>query len=142
MPETVRLLHSVRRDRLDTVLRDGLVASSAFDDLGSDLRRGVVYCWMEKAHDRMWGGEGDFAYVEVEVQVGRCRVAEMDLSSLALMYLQGQGGRRVNREAAQLLTRVYEVTSCPLEDYTDGMFSTPEVLVRGDIAPESINLLQ
>ena len=138
MSDTATLLHSVRRDHLNSVLRVGLKAASSFDDLGLELRRDVVYCWLRREHDKMWGGQGEFAYVEVEVRVRRCRVAEMDFASIALMYLQGRGGRPVNREAAHLLAKPYEVPSCPLEDYRDGVFSSPEVLVKGDISPKDI----
>jgi hypothetical protein len=134
----VRLLHSVPRTQLDTILRDGLQAQSAFNDLRLEMRRGVVYCWLRPEDDKMWGGKPGYIRVEITVDASRCRVAEMDFASIALMYLQGQGGKPRNPEAAAILTRLYEMTSVPLSQYRKGMFWTPEVLVKGDIAAADI----
>ena len=137
----VTLLHSVPRAAIKAVVRDGLKASSEFDDLGLAVRRGVVYCWLRREDDRMWGQNPDYVYVQVTVDSSRCRAADMDFSSIALMYRQGQGGRPRNAEAAALAAKLYEATSAPLTEYREGMFSTPEVLVKGDIAPEAITAL-
>ena len=141
MGKRVRLLHSVHESNIDSVLENGLKATSSFDDLSLEIRRGVVYCWLRKEDDKMWGKRTNHVYVEVLVDEGRCRVAEMDFASIAMMYLQGSGGRPRNEEAAHLLAEVYRVTSVPISDYTQGMFSTPEVLVKGDIDPHSIKLI-
>ena len=45
---TANLLHSVPRDRLDHVLKEGLRATSSFDDLDLEMRRGVIYCWLRR----------------------------------------------------------------------------------------------
>jgi len=139
MGKRVKLVHSRHRSRLEEVLRDGLKATSEFDDLGLEMRRGVVYCWMRKEDDKMWGQKPDHVYFEVTVAEDRCRVAEMDFASIAMMYLQGDRKPK-NAEAAGLLAQVYKVTSVPLSDYTEGRFWTPEVLVKGDIDPECIGL--
>ena len=136
--EDVHLLHSVPRAKLPDVLRQGLKASSRFDDLGLALRRGVVYCWLSAEHDKMWGRDPAYVYVEVSVDPARCRVADMEFSSMALMYREGQGDKPKNRRAADLLARLYEETSIALDEYSDGMFWTPEVLVRGDISLDHI----
>jgi len=88
----------------------------------------------------MWGNNADYAYVQATVDRSRCRVADMEFSSLAMMYLQGSGGRPGNTQAAALLAKLYELTSVPLSDYRGGMFCTPEVLVVGDIGAECITL--
>ena len=137
----VRLLHSVPRSKIQSVMREGLKTSSAFDDLGLEMRCGVVYCWRRREDDKMWGQNPEYAYIEITIDSSRCCVAEMDFASIALMYLQGQGGRPKNAEAATLLARLYEVTSVPLNEYREGMFSTPEILVKGDISPEHITVV-
>ncbi len=141
MARSARLLHSVHKSKIDGILREGLKAVSEFDHLGLDMRRGVVYCWLKKENDKMWGQQTDHAYIEVTVDKDRCRVAEMDFASIAMMYLQGSGGRPKNAEAARLLAETYRVTSVPLSEYVEGMFSTPEVLVKGDIDPICIKLV-
>jgi len=143
MGKPVRLLHSVHRSRIDQVLSEGLKAASEFDDLGLEMRRGVVYCWLRREDDRMsqGGQRADYVYVEVTADEERCRVAEMDFASVAMMYLQGSGGKPRNEVAARLLAEVYRVTSVPLADHTEGTFWTPEVLVKGDIAPGCIRVI-
>ena len=105
------------------------------------MRRDVVYCWLRKEDDKLFisGQRIDYVYVEVTVDQDRCRVAEMDFASIAMMYFQGSR-RPKNEEAAQLLAQVYQLTSVPLSDYVEGIFSTPEVLVKGDINPSCIRL--
>jgi len=139
MDRQARLFHSIPSAKLNEVLREGLKAVSEFDDLGLEMRRGVVYCWLRKEHDRMWGQQPGYVYVEVSLGEDRCRVAEMDFAGLALTYRQGTKRPR-NELAARLLAELYEVTSVPLSEYTEGMFFTPEVLVRGDITPGAIRL--
>jgi hypothetical protein len=84
MGESVILLHSVHKSRLAEVLRTGLHATSEFSDLGLEMRRGVIYCWLRKEDDKMSvaGQRADYTYVEVTVDKGRCAVADMDWSSL------------------------------------------------------------
>ena len=141
MGKQVSLLHSIHKSNVDQVLRNGLKATSSFDDLGLEMRRGVVYCWLKKEHDKMRGQRAGYGYVQVTVDKSRCRVADMDFISIAMMYLQGSKGKPKNEEAAQLLADLYRVTSVPLSEYTEGMFWTPEVLVKGDIDPDYIRLI-
>lgn len=136
--DTVTLLHAVPRAKLESVLREGLRASSVFDTLDLAMRRGVVYCWLRQEDDKTHGRDPGYACVQVTVEVSRSRVAEMDFSSIAMMCRQGSGGKPQNAEVAALLVRVYELTSVPLSDYRPGMFWTPEVLVKGDIPAASI----
>ena len=70
---------------------------------------------------------------------GRCVVADMDYASLALMHKQGQKAPP-NLEASRLAAELYRVTAVRLAEYAEGMFFTPEVLVKGDIVPESVRL--
>jgi len=139
--EPATLIHSVPLEELPNVVRGGLQARSFFDDLGVEMRRGCVYCWLRREDDRLWGANPAYAHVRVTVDTSRCRVAEMDFASIALMYLQGQGGRPKNAEAVSLLAKLYELTSVPLAEYHEGMFSTPEVLVLGDIAAADIAMV-
>jgi len=143
MGKQVSLIHSVRRSRLAEVLRTGLKAGSEFADLGLEMRRGVVYCWLRKEDDKMSSGgqRADYIYVEVTVDEEHCTVADMEWSSLALMYLQGQGGKPRNLEASRLLGELYRITAVPLAEYRSGVFWTPEVLVKGDVPPECIRAL-
>lgn len=144
MPRAVRLLHSVPKAELEQVLSHGLKAVSSFDDFGLEMRRGVVYCWLRAEDDRMSSGgqRADRAYVEATVEEERCVAADMDWISTAMTYAQGAMGKPRNPEAARLAAELYRVTAVPLSQYTPGMFSTPEVLVKGDIAPEDIRPIE
>lgn len=142
MGQQMNLLHSVPRSELEEVLRTGLRPASAFPELGLEMRRGVVYCWLRREDDRMSSDEQrpDHIYLEVTVDESRCLVADMDLIGAAMTYA-GSGGKVQNPEASRLLAEAYRVTAVPLRDYTPGMFFTPEVLVKGDIAPDCIKVV-
>ncbi|MHB9132419.1 MAG: hypothetical protein ACYDBB_15220 [Armatimonadota bacterium] len=141
MGKQVQLLHSIHTSRFDEALRSGLKAVSEYDDLGADIRQGVVYCWMCREDDKLstGGQRADYIYVTVTVEESRCTVADMEYSSLALMYRQGSGTKLQNNRAAALFAEIYRVTAVPLSGYSPGIFFTPEVLVKGDIAPENIH---
>ena len=142
-PEQVCLIHAIHKSMIGQSLRVGLRTVSEYDDLNLDMRCGVVYCWLRKEDDKMSGGgqRADFVYLEVTVERERCVVADMEWSSLALMYKQGQG-RPQNMEASRFLAELYRVTAMPLSEYVEGAFWTPEVLVKGDIPPESVRLAE
>jgi len=136
----IKLWHSVHKSKVEEILKYGLKAVSEYDNLGIELRRNVIYCWLRKEHNKLSSGD-DYVYLEVTVDEDVCRVAEMDFASLAIMYRQGSGGRPNNEEAARLLAEVYRVTSVPIADYIERMFSSPEVLVKEDIEPNDIRLI-
>ncbi len=143
MVKQIRLIHSIHKSMVGQALKVGLQAVSEYDDLKLDMRRGVVYCWLRKEDDKMsqGGQRADYVYLEVTVEEERCIVADMEWSSLALMYRQGQT-RPKNMEASRLLAELYRVTAVPLSEYAEGTFFTPEVLVKGNIRPESIKVAE
>jgi hypothetical protein len=143
MREEVRLYHSVPKSRLADVLEGGTKAQSAFSDLGLEMRREVVYCWIRREDDKMstGGQRDDYVYLEVTVSADRCIVADMDLAGLAMMYRDGTGGKPKNGDAARHLAEAYRASAVPLAEYAPGMFFTPEVLVKGDIARECIRVI-
>jgi len=138
----VQLFHSLHKSKLAEALSTGLRAASEFPALGLEMRSGVVYCWLNQADDKLGssGQRADFVYLEVQVDEDRCLVADMDLISLAMQYHQGSGGKPKNPEASRLLAEAYRVTAVPLSEYSLGMFCAPEVLVKGDIAPQCVRL--
>ena len=139
MGEQIRLIHTIHKSKVEQALKVGLQAVSTYDDLNLDMRCGVIYCWLRKEDDKMSQGSQrpDFVCLEVMVEKERCIVADMEWSSLAMMYKQG-AKKPQNMEASRLLAELYRVTAVPLSEYTNGTFFTPEVLVKGDISPESI----
>jgi len=66
----------------------------------------------------------------------------MNFASIAMIYRQGSGGKPKNEEAALLLAELYRITSVPLSDHALGMFWTSEVLVKGDLDPDCITLIE
>jgi len=133
MGKRIRLLHSAPATKAEEILSAGLRATSEFDDLDLEMRRGVVFCWLREEDDKMWGKRPDHAYFEVKVDAERCRVAEMDFASVAMMYRRGEKKPKNRQQAARLLAEAYRVTSVPLSEYVEGTFFAPEVLVKGDI---------
>jgi len=136
----IELLHSTHKSNVDSILKNSLHATSKFDTFGLDVRKGVVYCWLKKEHNKMWANNSDYIYLRVLVDENRCRVADMEWISFAMTYRQGILKPK-NEEAAKLFAEIYKVTSVSISEYFDGLFYTPEVLVKGDISADSISLL-
>ena len=141
MGKQVVLYHKAPRVDLDEILRVGLLSRSGFDDLDIEMRRGVVFCWHKTEDDKMWGNDPERVYLEVTGDSERCRVAEMDLAGVAMMYRQSLKQPPNAAQAARLLAEVYEITSVALSEYVPGMFFSPEVLVAGAIEPSSIRVV-
>ena len=144
MVRQVQLIHCIHRSRVDEALRSGLKARSDFDDLGLDIRRNVVYCWLDEDDDKLSAGgqRPEHVYIQVTVDVERCVVADMEFSSLALMYKQGQGSKPKDQRVSALFAEVYALTAVPLCDYAPAMFFTPEVLVQGDVGRECLQVVE
>ena len=140
MGKQVKLIHSAHEAQLDDVLANGLRAESKFQDFGLEMRLGVVFCWLQAEDDKLHWTDG--VYLEVTVDQDRCLVADMEFISLAITYSRGFRARPANPEAAQLFAEIYRVTAVPLERYEQGMFSSPEVLVQGDIASDCIRVIE
>jgi hypothetical protein len=104
------------------------------------MRKEVVYCWLKKEHNKMWTNNTDYIYFEVIVNAERCRIAEMDWIGFAMTYRQGSLKPK-NEEAARLFAEIYRVTSVSIPEYHDGLFFTPEVLVKGNIDADNVRLL-
>jgi hypothetical protein len=143
MGKQVILLHSIPEARLADVLRDGLKAESGFQDFGLEMRRNVIYCWLCKEDDKMYASDklADRVYVEITVDEDRCTIADMEVIGIAMAYANGWSGKPRNPEASRLFAEAYRATSVPISEYSVGMFWTPEVLVKGDIEPECIRVL-
>jgi len=139
MGRIIELFHSTHKSNVESILKNGLRASSKFDSFGLDMRKGVVYCWLKKEHDKMWANNGDYVYLKVLVDEDRCRVADMEWISFAMTYRLGTLKPK-NEEAARLFAEIYRVTSVSISEYYEGLFYTPEVLVKGDISADNISL--
>ena len=138
----VKLYHYTKKANLESILREGLDPTSRYESF-STIRENVVYCWLSPEDQTIFND--DEICLEVCVDEARCTVANMDFVSMAMMYKYGgakYGGMNipVNPEAAALFAKLYEVTSAPISACEKDNFFTPEVLVKGKIAPENIKI--
>lgn len=139
----MKLYHYTKKENLDRILAEGLIASSRYESF-TELRKNVVFCWLYPDSQKIF--DDDSVCLEITVDENSCIVAEMDYISFAMMYKYGgakYGGKNVpvNLQAAELFVRLYEVTAIPIAEYADNFFS-PEVLVKGNIDAKYIKIYQ
>lgn len=139
----MKLYHYTKKENLDSILAEGLIASSRYESF-TELRKSVVFCWLYPDSQKIF--DDDSVCLEITVDENSCIVAEMDYISFAMMYKYGgakYGGKNVpvNLQAAELFVRLYEVTAIPIAEYADNFFS-PEVLVKGNIDAKYIKIYQ
>ena len=139
----MKLYHYTKKENLDSILAEGLIASSRYESF-TELRNNVVFCWLSPDSQKIF--DDNSVCLEITVDDNSCIVAEMDYISFAMMYKHGgakYGGKNVpvNLQAAELFVRLYEVTAIPIAEYADNFFS-PEVLVKGNIDAKYIKIYQ
>ncbi len=138
----VKLYHYTKKENLDRILKEGLLPTSRYETF-TKLRENVVYCWLSPDDQKLF--HEDEVCLELCVSEDRCIVAEMDYISLAMMYQYGgakNGGKNipVNKEASDLFIKLYETTSALISQCERDNYFTPEVLVKGKIEPEAVQV--
>lgn len=142
----VKLYHYTDKSNLNSIMHEGLTPVSKYEKF-SQLREGVVFCWLSPEDQKIYNDIDNVVCLEVEVDEERCTVADMDFISMAMMYKFGgkkYGGKNipVNPMVADLFVKIYEATAKSFEDFEKEQFFTPEVLVKGTIAPKYISVLK
>ena len=134
--------HYTSKSNLDSILKNGLKPTSRYETF-TKLRKDVVFCWLSPSDNKIFSE--DAVCLEVAVNENDCVVASMDYISLAMMYKYGgakYGGMNipVNERASSLCVELYEASAVPLSEYKEGQLFSPEVLVKGPIAPLNIKV--
>jgi len=142
MSEALEVFHFTDRANIDSILEDGLKASTKYE-VFTPIRENVVFCWLKKEDNKIL--RDNQVCFRIHVDAGRCFIADMDYVSMAMMYKynpEGEGiaKKPVNPEAEKLFVQIYEATAVKPCDYYDGMHFSPEVLVKGDIQASDIEL--
>lgn len=137
----IELFHFAQEERVAPILTHGLYPSARFHDLGLEMRRNVVCCWLSPGDDRMGYAENPaYECLKAQVEPERCLVADMDLATLAYQHLRGVGGKERDLDLARQYAEQYRSTAVPAAHYRPGLFSAPEVLVKGPIAAGQLAL--
>ncbi|MDF2630057.1 MAG: hypothetical protein K0R39_3888 [Symbiobacteriaceae bacterium] len=130
----LELYHFTPQSAVASILIHGLFPSGRFHDLGLQMRRNVVYCWLSPDDDRMGYGENaGYECLRVLVEPERCLVADMDLATVAYQHMRGVGAKDRDPEQARQYAERYHATAVPAAQYRPGLFTAPEVLVSGPV---------
>ncbi len=139
---TVDLYHYARQENLDEISEEGLKPGSRYFMMDVPSRTNAVHMWIAPDYDVMGYNENpQYVCLRARVDLGRCRVAPMELISAAYVNHIGQRQPR-NPEIAERLVRAYEKVQVPLDEYQNGQFRAPEVLVQGEISPDDIAVVK
>lgn len=137
----IELFHYTQKGLVAPILTHGLFPSARFHDLGLEMRRNVIYCWLTPEDDRMGYRENpDYVCLKAQVEPDRCLVADMDLATLAYQHLRGVGGKERDPEKARAFAEQYQATAVPVSQYRPRIFAAPEVLVKGAVPADRLSL--
>lgn len=137
----MKLYHYTKQKNIESILKTGLKAHSNYKNMNADLRLKVLYAWLFPEHDVMgYSNDDDYVLLELEVDEARCIVANMDYISAA--YVNSKVGNDGGKELSIMMTNEYEESSVLPKDYINGLFRTPEVIVKGDIQPPEIRIVK
>jgi hypothetical protein len=122
---SVFVYHFALKSNLDSILNDGFKTYSNYEDLGTDLRKDVIYCWLDPTQDVM-GYDLNEDYACLKIKVRNALVADMSLISSA--YVNQMVG---NDDLFSELISAYSKT-VELNEYVLGHFRVPEILLKSD----------
>jgi hypothetical protein len=139
---TIDLYHYARSENLDSISDEGLKTGSRFFMMDVPSRNNAVYLWLAPDYDVMGYNENpQYVCLRVRVDTTRGQVAPMELISAAYVNHIGQRQPR-NPELAARLVAAYEKALVPINEYQNGQFRAPEVLVQGEIDPDDIAVVK
>ncbi len=139
---TIDLYHYARNETLDSISDEGIKTGSRYFMMDVPSRNSAAYLWLAPDYDVMGYNENpQYVCLRVKVDRNRCRVAPMELISAAYVNHIGQRQPR-NPEATARLVAAYEKLQVPIEEYENGKFRAPEVLVQGEISPDDIAVVK
>ena len=139
---TIDVFHYARVEDLDAISEEGLKVGARVMKVDSALRASSVYAWLAPDYDVMGYSENPkYVCLRARVEVARCRVAPMELFMAAYVNHIGRGQPK-NPEIAARLIAAYEKMAVPIDQYNQGMFRSPEVLVEGAISPDDIAVVK
>ncbi len=138
----MKVYHYTHKSNLDSIMNSGLKTTSRYESF-TELRKDVVFCWLSPCDNKIFSD--DMICLEITVDENDGIVASMDYISFAMMYKYGgakHGGMNIpiNERASELFVKLYETTAIPLSQYKEGNLFSPEVLVKGNVAPENIRI--
>ena len=134
--------HFTNKDNLNQILKEGLYALSGYNSLESKIRRESIYAWLIAEHDTMGYLENkNFVCLEIRTDYEKCIIANMDMISAAFVNFIGAGGQIKNIDLSKKLVKLYDNSTIKLSEYVNGLFRTPEVIIKEYISPEYIRVL-
>ncbi len=139
---TIDLYHYARAENLDPISEEGLKPGSQYFMMDVPSRNNAVYLWFGPDYDVMGYNENpQYVCLRVRVDMARGRVAPMELISAAYVNHIGQRQPR-NPEVAERLVAAYEKNLVPIDEYQNGQFRAPEVLIEGPISADDIAVVK
>ncbi|MCL2217286.1 MAG: hypothetical protein FWB91_09755 [Defluviitaleaceae bacterium] len=142
MTNRAKIYHFTKKENLEAIFRDGLRPGTKYATLGSKLREGANYFWLTPDNDLMgYLGDENYICLEIEIDAGFCKVANMDISSASFVnFIAAKNGEALCDYAE--LSRMYDSTAVDYASYKSGHFRSPEVIVQTIIPPNDIKTVQ
>jgi hypothetical protein len=139
---TIDLFHYARGEDLDAISDEGLKVGARVMKVESALREKSVFAWMAPDFDVLGYNENPkYICLRARVEVARCRVAPMELFVAAYVNHIGRGQPK-NSEVTAKLMAACEKMAVPIDQYNEGMFRSPEVLIDGEVSADDIAVVK
>lgn len=133
--------HFELKENVPKILEQGLNVNSKNNKLNSKLRDKAIYALLNPEHDKMgYIKEKAYTCLKIKVNPRECFVANMDIISAAFVNFIGSGEQNKKLSLVQELVSHYDNSAVFIDEYVDGMFRAPEVIIPYNVSPEDISI--
>lgn len=137
----VYVYHFTKRENVPIILQQGLNVVSKFNKLNSIVREKAIYAWLIPEHDRMgYLNDKEYVCLQIKVRPQDCIVANMDIISSAFVNFVGTSEQVANLSLSKDLVSYYDNSAVHIDEYKNGMFRVPEVIIPYYIEPKDITI--
>ncbi|MBK1812271.1 hypothetical protein JHL18_16735 [Clostridium sp. YIM B02505] len=133
--------HFTKRENVPIILEQGLMVVSKFNKLNSIIREKAIYAWLIPEHDKMgYLNDKEYVCLRIKVTPKDCIVANMDIISSAFVNFVGTREQVANLPLYKELVSYYDNSAVHIDEYKNGMFRAPEVIIPYCIEPKDITI--
>lgn len=133
--------HFTLKGNVSNILEQGLKVNSKYNKLNSKLREKATYAVLNPEHDKMgYLKDNGYTCLRIKVNPKECFVANMDIISAAFVTFIGSGEQNKKLTLVEELVSHYDNSAVFIDEYLDGMFRAPEVIIPYNVSPEDISI--
>lgn len=136
----MKLYHFTKKENVNEILENGLIAKSNYLHLGCNIRKDAIYAWLAPEHEVMgYSSNSDYTLLELDVDAENLLVVNMDYISSA--YVNYMRNERLANAIVNEMIDTYQKSAVSIENYSSGHFRAPEVIITSYVQSKKIKVV-